>query len=358
MMNRRTDLQDAGEPNQIIDANSPFELYPQAPIQSGNQLKYGVLMIHGLLDSPFTFKDLSREFQKQGIVSKAVLLPGHGTTPSDLLKVSYQDWIKTVAYGVQNLRKEVDAVYLAGYSTGAALSIYHALGDSDIAGIILLAPAVKVKWSVNLLLHLHPLISWLPNHHPQWLFIEKEIDYAKYLSIPINAVNQVNLLSRTIQQLLVNHHLSCPIFMSASSEDPIISTAKAIDFFKAQPHPDSRLILYTSRNRAYADPRIIKRNDQYLEYQINHISHMSIPFSPTNPHYGQYGDCPYASHLNKKNRIYGAYNHATINLLKRLYNLKLLQYRRSELTYNPDFDQLSNDMVTFIKSVYSSQKHY
>src|SRR5579864_7886963 len=50
-------------PQRIIDANSPCEFYPDQPDLTGKRLKYGVLLIHGLLDSPFTFRDLGQHLQ-------------------------------------------------------------------------------------------------------------------------------------------------------------------------------------------------------------------------------------------------------------------------------------------------------
>ena len=111
----------------IIEANSPFELRPTNPIvstQTPTKMKYGALLIHGLLDSPFIMKDAGLHLQSQGLLVRSILLPGHGTVPGSLLNVKYEDWLQAVRYGIASLAKDVEHIFLVGFSTGASLSIY------------------------------------------------------------------------------------------------------------------------------------------------------------------------------------------------------------------------------------------
>ena len=183
---RRTDTVHGVTPNaqHIINANCPYELYPEEPILGAdNKLKYGALLIHGLFDCPFSVRDLGSQLQKQGILCRSILLPGHGTRPSDLISVSYHDWIHAVHYGIETLKKEVNHIFLVGYSTGAALSVYHALRHQDIAGLVLIAPAMKIKAPVDSLMGWHHLVKWIRKNRA-WVYKEDELDYTKYSSIP------------------------------------------------------------------------------------------------------------------------------------------------------------------------------
>src|SRR5579862_8196736 len=71
----RQDLQNNAE--KIIAANAPYEL---RPVNTG-KIRRGALLIHGLLDSPFCVKDIANQLHAEGILVRAVLLPGHGTVP-------------------------------------------------------------------------------------------------------------------------------------------------------------------------------------------------------------------------------------------------------------------------------------
>lgn len=332
----------------IIDANSPYELQPTQPLLQNQRIKYGVLLIHGLLDSPFSLREIGADLQARGILSRAMLLPGHGTTPADLLSVSYQDWIQTVRYGIETLRRDVEHIFLIGYSTGAALSIYHALQDSNIAGLILLSPAVKIKAPVDMVVALQALKKTLSWKDREWIFKKRELDYAKYCSITFNAVNQVAKLTALIRNLRQQHALHSPVLMITSREDETISSDHAIEFFSQLSHKKNQLLLYTPYDHDYTDSRIITRPSHYPDLSIKHLAHAAIPFSPSNSHYGQKGDYLFASRLGKENQIYGAYNLIEETVSQFLHRCGLLKHKKHSLTYNPDFAYMMETIATFI----------
>lgn len=350
---RRPDLNGGKKPNgnvntnQILLANSPFELKPSHPIMSNGRTKYGALLIHGLFDSPFSLLDLGLQLQEKGIMSRAILLPGHGTTPDDLLKVTHQDWIQSVKYGIQSLQQEVDEIYIIGFSTGAALAVNEALVNSNIKGIILLAPAIKIKMPVDLVIAWHYFLSNFRNEK-DWVYKEEEINYVKYRSVPFNAVRQVSQLTDLIDDLNKEHALQCPVFMSVSREDETISSNTAMDFFTSLKNEKNELLLYSSYDHIYPDKRITTRDSYYPDLNINHFSHIALPFSPNNYHYGQHGDYVRASHIDDKQYVYGAYNYVEISMYDTLHRYGLVKQRRHELTYNPDFDFLANRVLQFI----------
>lgn len=349
IIERRPDLQ-TPNPNAetIINANSPFELIPAQPIRHGKKYKYGVLMVHGLLDSPFSVRDVGKHLQNQGMLCRSVLLPGHGTMPSDLLEISYEDWINVVSYGIASLQKEVEHIYILGYSTGATLAAYHATKNSAIAGIIVLSPAIKVKAPIRYLLNWHYLMKRFKNHR-DWLYHCEEVDYAKYLSIPYNAIAQVNQLTDELYQLGKSHRLTCPIFMAVSANDETISSHAAINYFKNHHNHRSQLIIYREHPITEADMRIINRSSIYPPFKIKQFSHVSLPFPAMNPHYGQEGDYVYAAHAaNSEDSVFGAYNNVDVRMYDLLYSLGITKVRRRELTYNPDFDFMINKISDFV----------
>ncbi len=282
-----------------------------------------------------------------GILSRAVLLPGHGTAPEDLRQVSYKDWIRTVDYGMQSLQTKVDKIFLIGFSTGAALSLYEALHDARVEGIILIAPAIKIIPPIPLLKSFQFLKRWRQSH-PEWISRNAEIDYAKYRSFAFNPVYQVAALTDTLQEAQRQHSPSCPCFLILSREDETISSHSAMDFFVSHYHPQSRLLLYSTVEHLYSDKRIISRPTYYPDLHIQHFSHVSLPFSAQNFHYGQEGDFPLSSHTDVKNIAYGAYNPLEEKCSDALYQMHILRYKRRSLTYNPDFNFMAEQILSFI----------
>ncbi|TMO60342.1 hypothetical protein CWC18_13885 [Pseudoalteromonas aurantia] len=115
-----------GRDLKVIDLIAPFQVDPRMQAKSNTEKKHdtrGVLLIHGLTDSPFIFHDLASSFLKQGITVRTLLLPGHGTAASALVDVSHAQWRAATAYGVQSMLEDFDTVYLGGFSTGGALLI-------------------------------------------------------------------------------------------------------------------------------------------------------------------------------------------------------------------------------------------
>lgn len=345
---RRTDLHQAGiNAKHVLDANSPFELTPENPIRSGKRYKYGALLIHGLFDCPFSLRDTARQLQANGVFCRAVLLPGHGTTPSDLLDVNYQEWIEAVRYGVNSLRDEVEQLFLVGYSMGGALSIHHALENNNIDGLVLLAPAIKVKAPVDIVVSWHKLLSLITDNK-QWIYSEDEIDYAKYQSIAFNPVAQIATLIEKTEKLSNEKPLNCPIYMVMSHEDETVSSHVAVDYFMQLKNPQSKLLLYSAQEHTYPDSRITTRLTQFPNLHIKHFSHVSAMFREDNSHYGIHGDYAHASKTNRPEFTYGAYNHIEVSIYDLLYNLGIITKRRRELTYNPDFPFMANEISQFI----------
>lgn len=346
----RLDLTDITTREKIIEANAPFELWPSTPHK---KIKYGVLLIHGLFETPLQMKDIGIHLQSQGFLVRAVLLPGHGTIPGALLRVDYHQWVKTVNFGYNKLAEDVEKIFIVGNSTGANLALYQAMHDNKkISGMVLLSPAFKIHSPLAPIAYLPTYLPW---KRAAWLHqnANETIDYAKYRSIPFDAVYQVHQLSLKIKESHRHDVVACPLFFALSANDIIVTPQTTLNFFKAHLNPKSRLVLYTASLNPPTDPRMIIRQSVYPALRIRHFSHISIPISPENPHYGKNGDFAFASHVDNKANpiIYGEFNALQINLNHFLFSYHLAPVLYERLTFNPDFYNLMDMMDRFIKDV-------
>lgn len=339
----RLDLNDANR-DQIISANAPFEFLP-----SNAERSYGALLVHGLFDSPFMMKDLGRKLASQGILTRSVLLPGHGTVPGALLHVDYHDWIATVKYGVAALAREVDNVFLIGFSTGGALALYHALQDNAVSGICLIAPALKIN-SAFAYCAQYPSLFERYFKKMAWFHIAAENDYAKYQSICFNSIAQVYKLGKEILKTSKTKTLNCPMLVTLAENDETVLSKITLQYFAKQTNSENKLILYSNRENKFTDPRIIVRNSCYPEENIVDFSHICLPIAPDNPHYGKNGEYLYASRTNCPEVLYGAYNTVDKYFHNGLYHLKITKHYQQTLTYNPDFEFLALAIQKFILS--------
>lgn len=350
IQNTRQDLATATHPEKIIEANSPFELKPQ-----NENPRNGALLIHGLFDCPFDMKDIGTHLQSQGLLVRSILLPGHGTVPGALLHVTLEEWLQSVRYGIASLSKTVDKIFLVGYSTGASLALHHVLANqsSHIAGLILLAPAIKIYSSLDFTANWHRIISWKWKR-ASWLHITEENDYARYQSIPFNAVYQVYRLTQAIQKLSKQTTLQQTSYVILTKDDKTISSQAAIRYFQQHSPEKNQMLIYANHMTNMNHPRMIIRPAAYPDLNIINFAHISLPIAPDNPHYGRNGDYVDASHVDDNKRektglVYGTLDNVQGELYHQLYRMGWMKHRQMRLTFNPDFEFLKKTITQFIE---------
>ncbi len=281
---------EAGQ-EQILEGNSPFELHPVAGTGKTHPYQRGIVLVHGLSDSPYFMRHLATIFCESGFRVMAVLLPGHGTRPGDLLEVSWQEWPKTVEYGIEQLSKEVDEVYLGGYSAGGALSVYQGVRDSRVRGLFLFAPALKISPQAAFA-EFHKCYSWLMPA-AKWLAIKPDNDHFKYESFPKNAAAQMYALTRKVQKQMAESRLRIPVFAVVSQDDATVNTPATVQFMQNFPHDSSRLLYF------YSDPEGIPRelpsgrldslDARFPEQGIVSSAHTAIVLPQKDEYYGDHG---------------------------------------------------------------------
>ena len=347
----------SADSERIIEGNAPFELHPSPGFLPGQSRPYrrGVLLTHGLSDSPYTMRNLAAFFQQHGFRVMAVLLPGHGTQPGDLLDVTWQEWAKTVAYGAYQLAEEADEIYLAGYSTGATLSLLQSLRDSRVRGLFLFSPALKITRRAAFA-NWHKLYSWLIPV-AKWVDLKPDLDIYKYESFTKNAAAQAYALTRRLDVLLKSHESDIPVFVAASADDMTVKTTVILDFIARAQHQLSRLVLYTTEPESLPDgvppDRLELVNSVFPGQKILSSAHTAIVIPPDDRHYGLEGDYSNCVHYypEEMENYAACLNHPEQDFQGEITakNLKAGILRR--LTYNPNFAALKDSMQRFIDAL-------
>lgn len=338
----------AGKPDieKAVAGNAPFELQPSGDFQKGSGKPYrrGVLLTHGLSDSPYHMRHLGAFFQRHGFRVMAVLLPGHGTQPGDLLDARWEDWAQTVDYGVQCLAEEVDEVYLAGFSAGAALSFRHAYNDRRVRGLFMFSPALQISRRAAYA-QLHRLYSWL-SPRSAWLNVMPDQDPYKYESFCLNAVTQMWRLTQALPQ----GELSIPVFVAASADDATVVAGATLRFLQRVKHAPRKLLWYAAEDPKQQDVEWVK--SALPEKRILSSAHTAVVISPDDAHYGEsggYSNClhyfaeddeHYSACLASRDAWLGEVTQA---------NLKYGLLRR--LMYNPHYAEMEVAMRRFMESL-------
>lgn len=340
-----------------VAGNAPFELHPVGEASRGKSKPYrrGVLLVHGLTDSPYFMRYLAEFFRDNGFCAMAVLLPGHGTQPGDLLDVGWREWDKAVAYGADRLAEEADEIYLAGFSAGGALGVYRSLRDERVRGLFLFSPAFgitpRARWA-----NLHRLYSWLMPS-AKWVSIRPDRNFYKYESLPKNAAAQLYALTQELNALLQTREMDIPVFAAASRDDTTASTPATLEFMARARHPSSRLVLYATDTEnpppGIAAQKLDLVNSALPEQNIVSSAHTAIVLPPDDPYYGAAGVYSNAVHYYPDDME--KYDACHIGngevLLGEITDANLNAGILRRLMYNPNFAALKISMKRFIDNL-------
>ena len=268
--------------------NRTFELANKAP-------EAGVLLLHGMSDSPYSLRALGETLQNRGYTVLGLRMPGHGTLPSGLLDLQWQDMAAVVKLGVKHLAQQApgERLYIIGYSTGAALALDYVLNQSSstaqqaalppVERLVLISPAIGVspaaalaKWSRRL--------SQLPGlDRLAWLDIEPEFDPYKYNSFATNAGEQVYELTRSVAHRLANRPADAPplppMLVLKSTVDATVSNNAVVDRLLLKLPPERDELVVFDINRVAANSSLLIKDPGPFTTRM--IADQQLPFTLT-----------------------------------------------------------------------------
>ena len=105
----------------------------------------GVLLIHGYTGSVVETRPMGIYLAERGLTVRCPLLPGHGTHPEDLTRISWQAWTGEVESALRDLQGRCETVFVGGLSLGSLLTLWLGSEHPDIAGLISMAPAIRIR---------------------------------------------------------------------------------------------------------------------------------------------------------------------------------------------------------------------
>lgn len=318
--------------------NTPSETRPVG------QPHKAILLVHGLGDSPGSFTDITPQLVEQGFLVRTVLLPGHGTRPSDLLHVTVNDWRRVVAEQAAILSKEVDEVYLGGFSTGGNLVLEYALQHPEIKGLVLFSPAIKSNEKYDFMT---PMLSvftdWLMPPRPGY----PQQLATRYMRVPTNGFAQYYYSSSGVRSQLAKKSYDKPVLIVLAEHDSVVDTTYIVDAFDKQfTHPSSRLIWYGDRPAGVHSSRVLVRTDSLPEWRISQFSHMSLLFSPENKEYGKTGAIVICANGQPQNDLKTCQDRSTLWYSDWGYVENGKTHVR--LTFNPYFDWQNQIMTNVL----------
>ncbi len=253
----------------------------------------GVLLLHGLTDAPYTFRALGKALNQRGYRVLGLRLPGHGTAPSGLTSLRWQDMAASVRLAARHLAAEVGdkPVHVIGYSTGAALAVDFALtalegGATPVpASLVLISPAIGLHPAAAFAGFKTGLAAFPGLGGLAWLQIAPEFDPYKYNSFATNAGAQVHRLTQSVARRLRERSDSepdtvlPPILVFKSTVDATVSTDAVVDRLLTLLVPERHELVLFDINRVAVKSRLMISDPGPLTDRL--MTDPALPFAVT-----------------------------------------------------------------------------
>ena len=186
--------------------NRSFEIAGSKPIA-------GVLLLHGLSDSPYSLRHLGERLSESGSHVLGLRIPGHGTAPSGLVRVKWEDMAAAVKLAMHHLSGKLGnrPLYIVGYSNGGALAMQYilsTLGDDSlprVSGAVLISPEIGIAKKAALAAWQDRIGRLLSLPKLAWTSVLPEYDPFKYNSFAVNAGEQAYRLTAEIQDQITKY---------------------------------------------------------------------------------------------------------------------------------------------------------
>jgi alpha-beta hydrolase superfamily lysophospholipase len=229
----------------------------------------GVLLLHGMSDSPYSMRSLSERLRAEGAWVLGLRVPGHGTAPSGLVHVQWEDMAAAVRLAMRHLREELGErpLYIVGYSNGGALAVHYALAALEDAslpaaqGVVLISPEIGITKLAALAVWQERLGHLLGLHKLAWNSILPEYDPFKYQSFALNAGEQAYRITTEIQSQIDRLEATGalerlpPLLAFQSVVDATVSAPALVeDLFARLPAGGHELVLFDINRVSAIEP--------------------------------------------------------------------------------------------------------
>lgn len=253
----------------------------------------GVLLLHGLTDSPYSLRALGEALSERGYRVLGLRLPGHGTAPSGLTSFDWRDMAAAVRLAWAHLAAtgEGQPLHVIGYSLGASLALDLALtafaGDFSPkpASLVLISPAIAIHPAAALAGFKNSLAALPGLGSLGWVQIVPEFDPYKYNSFATNAGAQTHRLTRSVAERIRERSASNPdevlppTLVFKSTVDATVTTEAVVDRLLGLLAPNRHELVLFDINRFAVKSRLMVSDPGPLTARL--LADDTLPFGVT-----------------------------------------------------------------------------
>jgi carboxylesterase len=187
----------------------------------------GCVLLHGFTAAPKEMRPLGDYLAARNYTVRGVRYAGHGTSPQDLARTTWRDWVASAEKAVDELRNRCTHVWSIGLSLGGLISLQ--LAEKHLVdGVCAIAPAIfppdrrmaLARWLAPFLPYSHKDLADL--HDPIAL-----AEHADYELFPTRSVAELNALMRHTRRRL--KQIDVPLLLIFARNDRVVSLG-ALDY--------------------------------------------------------------------------------------------------------------------------------
>lgn len=267
--------------------DEPFDPEVVAPWWIGGGRR-GALLLHGFAGTPPELRRLGERLAASGYRCHAPLLAGHGTSPEELGKTTWRDWVASARTALDALRAECESVAICGQSAGGTIALHLAATEPDIDAVACLATPLRIAaralWLLPAAKHLY-----------RWHIADGEIDLYRlrgmeelwsYRRRSTGAIHELVRLCATTRDELVG--VRAPVLILHGERDTVIDPSNAREI--------ERRLLCSPAVRRRTLPRSghglsvdIDRDDVEVEVVDWFDQYCQVPVGGADEHHGAAG---------------------------------------------------------------------
>jgi carboxylesterase len=220
----------------------PEHLDPSAYAAPGGGL--GALLIHGYTGSVAETRPMGEYLAAHGFTVRCPLLPGHGLIPETLTRIRWQQWAKEVEAALQELQGLCRHIFVGGLSLGSLLTLELGARHPTLAGLIAMAPAIKVQ---NRLLPLTLVLRYFMKYPPVEVMGDGDLGDPQaiqriwcYDEVPLWGASETYRLQRRVVRSLP--HIRQPLLIFQGRRDDTLDPQAAQILYDRVGSEDKTLI--------------------------------------------------------------------------------------------------------------------
>lgn len=243
LAHRWDDAQERDEETGVLIGAEHIEIGPESATTA-------VLLVHGFIGATSNFGDLPQKLADAGYRVHVLRLPGHGTTPFDLMKTRGGVIVDAVLLEFLELRKNYEQVFVVGHSLGGALSTLLA-AQEKLDGLVLAAPYFKVTHQWYYILRPETwstttggLVKWAYKGAGFIRVNRSEVkdQIVSYHWVPSEALLEANDIAERARDPKILKAIKCPVLLLHSHDDFAASPEAAEESFNQMASDTKSLI--------------------------------------------------------------------------------------------------------------------